>query len=83
MEARMARVIPGLVASLAIGVVLTAQNAGPVDYTLGSESLQTAAATEQNPQHAYTRGGDFVVTLEVTGPSGTSRLQRVWDVSVR
>ena len=40
-------------------------------------------STEQNPQHIYTRGGDFVVTLEVEGPAGTSRFQRVWDVSVR
>ncbi len=40
-------------------------------------------STEQHPQHAYTRAGDFVVTLEVSGPGGTSRFQRVWDVSVR
>jgi uncharacterized membrane protein len=40
-------------------------------------------STEQNPQHAYTRGGDFVVTLEVSGPAGASRSQRVWDVSLR
>jgi hypothetical protein len=42
-----------------------------------------ATSTEQNPQHVYTRAGDFVVTLEVAGPAGTSRLQRVWDVSLR
>ena len=42
-----------------------------------------STSTEQNPQHAYTRAGDFVVTLEVTGPAGTSRFQRVWDVSLR
>ena len=41
------------------------------------------SSTEQNPQHAYTRAGDFVVTMEVEGPEGKSRLQRVWDVSVR
>ncbi len=29
------------------------------------------------------RAGDFVVTLEVSGPEGTSRFQRVWDVSLR
>ena len=40
-------------------------------------------STEQHPQHAYTRAGDFVVTLEVLGPEGTSRFQRVWDVSLR
>ena len=38
---------------------------------------------EQHPRHAYTRAGDFVVTLEVSGPAGTSRFQRVWDVSLR
>ena len=42
-----------------------------------------SSSTEQHPQHVYTRGGDFVVTLEVTGPQGTSRFQRVWDVSLR
>ena len=39
-----------------------------------------ATSTEQHPQHAYTRGGDFVVTLEVTGPEGLAipaRLGRV------
>ena len=40
-------------------------------------------STEQHPQHVYTRAGDFVVTLEVSGPEGTSRFQRVWDVSMR
>ena len=35
---------------------------------------------EQHPQHVYPRAGDFVVTLDVAGPGGTSRLQRVWDV---
>ncbi len=42
-----------------------------------------SGSTEQHPQHAYSRGGDFVVTLEVSGPQGTSRFQRVWDVSLR
>lgn len=42
-----------------------------------------ATSTEQHPQHVYSRGGDFVVTLEVSGPEGTSRFQRVWDVSLR
>jgi uncharacterized membrane protein len=42
-----------------------------------------ATSTETHPQHAYTRAGDFVVTLEVSGPDGTSRFQRVWDVSLR
>jgi hypothetical protein len=41
-------------------------------------------STEQNPQHIYAPGrGEFVVTLEVEGPAGTSRFQRVWDVALR
>jgi hypothetical protein len=47
------------------------------DFGDGSTSV------EQHPQHAYPRAGDFVVTLEVSGPAGTSRHQRVWDVSLR
>jgi PKD repeat protein len=42
-----------------------------------------SSSNDQNPQHTYTRTGDFVVTLEIEGPAGKSRLQRVWDVSVR
>jgi PKD repeat protein len=42
-----------------------------------------ATSSEQHPQHVYSRGGDFVVTLEVSGSEGTSRFQRVWDVSLR
>ena len=58
------------------------QSAGEVtawkwDFGDGSTS------TDQHPQHAYSRAGDFVVTLEVSGPAGTSRFQRVWDVSLR
>jgi len=58
------------------------QSAGEVtawkwDFGDGSTS------TDRHPQHAYSRAGDFVVTLEVSGPAGTSRFQRVWDVSVR
>ena len=54
-----------------------------VDQSTGSvtswkwEFGDGATSTEQHPQHAYTRAGDFVVTLEVTGPEGTSRFQRV------
>jgi hypothetical protein len=41
------------------------------------------ASAEQHPQHVYSRSGDFVVTLEVEGPAGKSRFQRVWDVSLK
>jgi hypothetical protein len=38
-------------------------------------------STEQHPVHTYAQAGGYVVTLEVTGPGGTSRLSKVWDVS--
>ncbi|WP_343517582.1 PKD domain-containing protein [Sphingomonas sp.] len=40
-----------------------------------------ASSTEQHPVHRYATPGKFVVTLEVVGPKGTARLQKVWDVS--
>ena len=40
-----------------------------------------STSTDQHPQHAYSRAGDFVVTLEVSGPAGhftlPARLGRV------
>jgi len=40
-------------------------------------------STEQNPVHQYTKGGDYTVVLEVEGPEGKSRREKIWDVSVR
>jgi hypothetical protein len=40
-------------------------------------------STEQHPQHAYAKPGEYVITLEATGPAGTSRLTKVWNVSLR
>ena len=40
-------------------------------------------STEANPVHQYAKGGDYTVVLEVTGPEGTSRREKVWDVAVR
>jgi len=44
-------------------------------------------STEQNPIHQYKanpgREGNYTVILEVSGPKGTSRLAKVWDVHVR
>jgi len=40
-------------------------------------------STEQNPVHQYQRGADYTVVLEVEGPEGKSRREKIWDVSVR
>ena len=40
-------------------------------------------STEQNPVHAYQQGGDFIVTLEVEGPEGKSKREKIWDVALR
>ncbi|SNT41295.1 PKD domain-containing protein [Granulicella rosea] len=47
------------------------------DFGDGSTSV------EQHPVHAYKGAGDYVVVLTVTGPAGSSRLSKVWDVSLR
>jgi len=41
------------------------------------------SSTEQHPQHSYSKEGNFVVILEVSGPDGSSRLSKVRDVQVR
>jgi hypothetical protein len=40
------------------------------------------SATEQNPIHQYAKGGDYTVVLEVEGPQGKSRREKIWDVGV-
>lgn len=40
-------------------------------------------STEQNPLHQYSKGGDFIVVLDVDGPEVHSRREKIWDVSVR
>ena len=40
-------------------------------------------STEQHPQHVYAKPGNYVVILDVTGPDGTSRRSKVWDVQLR
>jgi PKD repeat protein len=44
-------------------------------------------SAEQNPTHQYKdrpgREGIYTVILNVTGPAGTSRMAKVWDVHVR
>jgi hypothetical protein len=45
-------------------------------------------STEQNPIHQYAnprpgREGNYTVILDVTGPAGTSRLSKVWQIHLR
>jgi hypothetical protein len=42
-----------------------------------------STSTEQHPQHIYKAGGDYTVVLEVTGPQGKSRREKIWDVALR
>jgi PKD domain len=42
-----------------------------------------ATSAEQHPQHAYAKPGNYVIILDVTGPDGTSRRSKVWDVQLR
>ncbi|MFM6831515.1 MAG: PKD domain-containing protein [Novosphingobium sp.] len=54
--------------------------AGPVStrrWTFGDGTESTEAA----PVHSYATPGKFVVVLEVVGPAGKLRLEKVWDVS--
>ncbi|MFT3780550.1 MAG: PKD domain-containing protein [Nibricoccus sp.] len=41
------------------------------------------SSAEQNPQHIYAKPGNYVIVLEVTGPDGTARRSKVWDVQLR
>ena len=41
-------------------------------------------SNEQNPVHRYEKMGLYnVVVLTVSGPDGTARMSKVWDVAVR
>ncbi|HVS72520.1 MAG TPA: PKD domain-containing protein [Phycisphaerae bacterium] len=42
-----------------------------------------STSTEQNPEHAYTRAGKYVVVLDVDTPDGHGRRSKVWDVSLK
>ena len=42
-----------------------------------------ATSTEQHPIHRYAKGGDYIVTLEVQGPEGRSKREKIWDVALR
>lgn len=38
---------------------------------------------EQNPLHQYKEAGKYIVILNVEGPAGKSRMEKIWDVAVR
>jgi hypothetical protein len=40
-------------------------------------------SSEQHPIHVYDKQGMYVVVLWVEGPSGKSRMAKVWDVAVK
>jgi hypothetical protein len=42
-----------------------------------------AKSQEQHPIHTYTKAGEYVVVLTVKGPAGSSRLSKIWDVTLR
>lgn len=58
------------------------------DSTGGVESWKWdfgdgSTSTERNPMHQYQRGADYDVVLEVSGPKGISRREKIWDVDLR
>lgn len=42
-----------------------------------------ASSTEQHPEHRYAKPGSYVVVLDITGPAGTSRRAKVWDIQLQ
>ena len=48
-------------------------------WDFGDEST----STEQDPQHIYKAAGNYIVTLEIEGVGGKSKLTKVWDVTLR
>jgi len=42
-----------------------------------------ASSAEQHPTHRYKTGGDYTVVLEVEGPEGKARREKIWDVAVK
>jgi PKD repeat protein len=41
------------------------------------------ASTDQHPLHAYEKPGNYVVVLDISGPDGSSRRSKVWDVQLK
>lgn len=41
------------------------------------------SSAERHPIHTYAKPGEYVVVLEVEGPSGKDRRAKVWDVCLK
>lgn len=41
------------------------------------------SSSEQHPLHTYAKPANYVVVLDVTGPDGSSRRSKVWDILFR
>ncbi|MCF8452800.1 MAG: PKD domain-containing protein [Pedobacter sp.] len=41
------------------------------------------SSDKQHPVHFFQKPGQYVVTLSIKGPAGTSRLSKVWDVTLK
>lgn len=42
-----------------------------------------SSSDKQHPVHFFQKSGQYVVTLSIKGPAGTSRLSKVWDVTLK
>jgi len=40
-------------------------------------------STEQHPLQTYEKPGEYIVVLSVEGPPGKSRLEKIWDVTLK
>ena len=43
--------------------------------------INVVTSTEANPVHQYKSVGNHVVVLRLQGPTGESKLSKVWDVA--
>lgn len=39
-------------------------------------------STEQHPLHSYKAAGQYIVVLNVEGPTGKSRMSKIYDVTL-
>jgi len=63
-------------------VAFTDQSVGKVTSWKWDFGDQLTSA-EQHPSHSYKEPGLYIVTLQIEGPAGKSKLTKVWDVAVK